>query len=257
MIAKRLYLLESSLVEAELYAPVYFRREYEAATISFIPAGEGTPATIIDSASGFIAADFRSGMALEIVGGNNDRSLLPIDAVESGAISIAEGFDVVAFSEGTACAIKSRPDVALLPSDFWGMIDFPRATAQPGTLLDPVPNKTVAAYYEDKEGPLRYYKLFDGYMRLYPGAVADGFIKGPYFQRPQAVRTMDDVIPYNGLFDEVITEYAIAALAGGAPASAAASESIIGRAVDLVVQKMGKKAPIRQTGGIDWEAMHE
>lgn len=257
MIAKRLYLLESTLAQGELYAPFFASREYTAETISFIPAPEGGQATIIDVLSGFIDAGFMSGMAIEAVGGGNDRRVMLISSVEAGVITLADGYNVSPFSAGTECVIRSRPDIVFLPDDFWGMVDSPKVFGRRGDMLAPVPNKYAEMHYEDRLGPLQYYKLYDGYLRLFPGAAADGTLTGAYFRKPVPVKTMDDVIPYNGLFDDVITEYAIAALAGGAPASAAAAESIVGRSVDLIVQKMGRKAPIRQTGGIDWEAMHE
>jgi hypothetical protein len=257
MIAKRLYLLESSLAQGELYAPVFARREYTAATLSFLPAPEGGRAMIVDGLSGFIDAGFAAGMAMETAGGGNDRRTLIVASVEAGVIELADGCDVAPFPAGAECVIRSRPDITFLPDDFWGMVDFPTVSGRRDAMLVPVPNRYAEMHYEDREGPLLYYKLFDGYLRLYPGAATDGALTGDYFKKPTPVRTMDDVIPYNGLFDEVITECAIAAMAGGGSASVAAAESIVGRSVDLVVQKMGKKAPVRQSGGIDWEALHE
>jgi len=81
-------------------------------------------------------------------------------------------------------------------------------------------------------------------------------IRGDYAKKPAKLTTMDDIIPYDELFDDAIQEYLIRMLVAGpiSPEALPDMDKILFNAVDLVIAKRTKRTPPQLPPGIDYGA---
>lgn len=247
-VAKRLYVLESDLIEGELAVQFFSEDTLTASTISFISGGDSSADTIVDSATGFVAAGFVAGMLITTDCPNN---LGPFycESVTTGTITIGYGNRVVQQSAGISYTITSVNNYGALPSDFWGLIGKPYISGQQ-TSLNPLPNQETAIYYDGVSGNPAYYEIKGDKLKLTPESGSDIIVRGTYFKKPAKLTIMDDVLPYNELFDMSIIEYLGMVLTGNSIGYAD-----LEAAVDVVMSKRQNTAPKRISQGIPWGDM--
>ena len=255
LIAKRLFILESDFAKGDMRMSAFGPVVYPAATISFLPGGDIGQDTIIDTASGFLLAGFKAGMCVKTDSPSNPGPFW-IEAVEAGVMTLRPSDRVLAAPEGTDVIISSDPAVALLPADFWGMRSKPAIDGSRYP-LNPIPNQSARLYYSGRTGPVQYYELAGDKMTIYPGTSSDVIITGDYWRKPVKLEYMEDVLPFNDLFNDAIEEYLVAVLGGGPMAAVVSTKAILIDSVDLIVKMREIKAPERSTAGINRGGLQE
>ena len=255
LIAKRLFILESDFAKGDMRMAAFAQVVYEADTIAFAPGGDNGPDTIVDSADGFVDAGFVAGMCIKSDSPSNPGPFW-IEAVAAGTITLRTSDRVLAASAGTDISLSSDPAAALLPADFWGMRSKP-ALEGARFPLNPIPSQTARLYYSGRTGPVEYYNLAGDKMNLYPGTASDIIIIGDYWKKPVRLTDMEDVLPFNDLFNDAIEEYLVAVLGGGPMAAVVSTKAILIDSVDLIVKMREIKAPERSTAGINWGGLQE
>lgn len=245
-VAKRLYMLESDLIEGELDVKIYAEVTITAATIAFVSGGDAGSDTIVDSGNGFVTAGFVAGMLISTDCPNN---LGPFycESVTAGTITLGRGNRVVAQPAWASYTITSLDNYGLLPIDFWGLIGKPYISGQRIQLV-PLPNQATAIYYDGATGSPTYYEIKGDKIKVTPGSSTDITILGNYFKKPAKITSMDDVLPYNELFDMSIVEYLGMILNGESPGYGS-----LEAAVDVIMSKRQNVAPTRIPPGIPWE----
>ncbi len=255
LITKRLFILESDFTKDTMRIFAFAQVDYQANTISFVSGGDSGSGMIVDTASGLLEAGFKAGMPI-----TTDNAVNPgpfwIEAVEAGIITLRAADRISAQAAGQAVTITSGADLALLPVNFWGMTERPQIVGQRFP-LSPIPNQATKLHYAGRTGPVQHYELAGDKMRLYPGTGTDIIIIGDYWKKPARLTDMDDILPFNDLFNDAIEEYLIGVLGGGPMAAMTAVKAMMLDSVDLIVKKREIKAPARADGGIDWGGMHE
>lgn len=255
ILAKRLYILESDLVTDELAMSIFASVAYTAATIAFVSGGDAGPDTITDSASQFVAEGFVAGMPIYTNCSGNTETV-KAESVADGTITLRNTDKVTAAAAGTAYTITSRDNYGYLPDNFMGFLSKPYIHGTTQILTGPPNKETEIDYSMTSAGLPRYQKLRGDRLKVIPGTSTDIVIDGDYWVKPTKLTTMDDHIPFSGMFDDVIQDYIIAILAAG-PSGAAGLKGILVDAVDLIVSKREKKAPVQMAPGISWEDLRE
>jgi hypothetical protein len=255
ILSKHLYVRESDIIKGELSMSIFAEQTYTASTISFVSGGDAGADTIVDSAGQFVIEGFVAGMPITTDASGN-AGPFKIVSVTSTTITLRSTDKVTAATEGTSVTITSQDNYGYLPDDFWGFISEPNIQGKYETLRD-VPNKTTQlAYAIYSAGTPIYATLYGDRLRVYPGTSIDIVIEGQYWVRPTKLTTLDDYIPFYGLFDDVIQDYIIAILAAGTAGTTEVA-GILTTAVDLIVAKREKKAPEKMPQGYDYGGMHE
>lgn len=255
ILSKHLYVLESDIIKDELNMSIFATQTYTASTISFVSGGDAGADTIVDSAGQFVIEGFVAGMPIYTDASGNTGTVR-IVSVTATTITLRSTDKVTAATEGASVTITSRDNYGYLPDNFWGFISEPNIQGRYETLPD-IPNKTTQlAYAIYSAGTPKYASLYGDRLRVYPGTSIDIVIEGQYWVRPTKLNTLDDYLPFFGLFDDVIQDYVIAILTAG-PTGTGEIAGILTSAVDLIVSKREKKAPIRMPQGFDYGGMHE
>jgi hypothetical protein len=255
ILSKRLYLHESDLIKDELEVPIYASIDYTASTIAFVSGGDSGADTITDSASQFIIEGFEVGMPIysDVSGNTLD---IRIAAVTAGTITLREGDKVTVAAEGASVTLTSRANYGYLPDNFQGFISDPNIDGYT-TTLPKIPNRTEELYWSAAGvGLPQYQKLMGNKLYVFPATSSNITICGEYYKKITSLTTLDDYLPFAGLFDDVIQDYIIAILSGG-PSATGELNGMLGVAVDLVVAKREKKAPAKLPGGIDYNNLME
>lgn len=84
-----------------------------ATTISFTAGSAGTAGTIDDSASGFLVAGFRPGMAVTVTGTTNNNDTFTITAIAAGSLTVDISESVT--TEGAGGSFTLRTDGVDVP----------------------------------------------------------------------------------------------------------------------------------------------
>ena len=146
-----------------------------------------------------------------------------------------------------AVTIAAAGNSGDLPTDFWGLMERPYITGETWT-LEPVPDQETKLRYTDDSIPI-YYDVKGWTLYLYPGSTSGCTIGGDYWQRPTAVTSPTDTMPYHELFDDAISEVLIkvyqTGAASGDTSEISLMENFINGAVDQIVPYIEKKAPKR------------
>lgn len=253
-IAKKLYILESDLLLGELAVSLFASVDYTAATLAFASGGNETADTITDSASGFVAEGFRVDMPIEAdssVSGNSGPHR--ITSVAAATINLDARESVLTTeAAGSSITITSVADFGYMPDDFWGFIgEDPYMDGYMRTML-PLPNQQTALA-NTSAGTPSYYKLKNNRLYVYPGTSSDITIKGDYWKKPQALSAMNDYVPWNEQFDDVISEYLSKVLIAGVAASDEALHVFLNESVALITSKRSRRAPSLMPAGINYD----
>jgi len=180
----------------------------------------------------------------------NADALLPV--VNMAVRSIAKrlyvlGSNLITGSLSVSIDISEEDAYGVLPSDFWGLKDKPYISGKTYP-LKPLPSIEVALQYTT--GTPQYYKVIGRRFYVYPAADADCTICGEYFARPYALTETSSTIPYNELFDDLITEYVEHYFRG--PGWSPVLNEMLRQGVDLIATKYDQNAPVISSG-INWD----
>ena len=255
ILAKRLYVLESDLVTDELAMSIFASVAYTASTIAFVSGGDAGPDTITDSSNQFVVEGFVAGMPIytNCVG---NTGTVKIESVTDGTITLRSTDKVTATVAGSSYTITSRDNYGYLPANFLGFLSKPYIQGTTQMLTGPPNKETEIEYSTGSAGLPCYQKLRGDRLKVIPGTSANIVIEGDYWVKPTKLTTLDDYVPFSGLFDDVIQDYIVAVLMAG-PSGTVELKSILLDAVDLIVKKREKKAPTQMAPGINWEDMRE
>lgn len=255
ILAKRLYILESDIVKGEMEVDVFASVSYTAATIAFVSGGDAAADTITDSANQFVIEGFEAGMPIYSDCAGNTGTV-KIDGVAPGTITLKRSDKVTVAAAGSSVTLTSLDNYGYLPDDFGGFINKPNIQGTTITIPE-VPNlDTKLGLKMASAGTMQYHELMGDRIKVYPGTATDAVLEADYWKRPTKLTSMDDYIPFLGLFDDAIQDSIVAILTAG-PTGTVDLEGMLFRAVDLLVGKREKKAPRRMNNRIDYEGMHE
>jgi len=248
-LAKRLMLFESDLVKGDLDVDMWDSVDYTAATIAFTVGNKDIVGTITDSASQFVAEGFVAGMNIY-----TDSVINPgpfkVTAVAVGTLTLQASDTVTAAAAGSSITITSDDSYGELPSDFWGLDGKPNIDGQ-YWLLEPVPDRITKLQHTTPGQPV-YYEIKGQKLCVYPPTSTDITLKGSYWQKPTAITSLNDTLPFSELFDDAIQEILIKTLAIGS-LTTAEFEAFLFKAVDLMIPMREGKAPTKTPGGIDYD----
>jgi hypothetical protein len=232
ILAKRLYLYESDLIKGELAIPVFASIDYTASTIVFVSGGESAD-TITDSAGQFLIEGFAVGMPIysDVSGNTSD---VRIESVTANTITLREGDKVTAAAAGTSVTLTSRANYGYLPDDFWGFISKPNISGYTNTIPKIPSREQEITLSMAGAGLPRYHKLMGNKIYVFHSTSANITICGEYFKKLTRLTSLDDYVPFSGLFDDVLQDYIIAILGGG-PVETLKVAGMLTTAVDLVV----------------------
>ena len=139
-----------------------------------------------------------------------------------------------------------------LPADFWGLDSHPYLSGYTYTLL-PLPSVEVKLSYTGTGTP-KYYEIKGVYIYVTPTASGSFTIIGDYSVKPTKITASTATIPFNELFDDVITDYIKLYFKDPVGGVVNVPQSWINK-IDLVASKRGKKAPFHTNVdgmGISW-----
>lgn len=255
ILAKHLYILESDIIKGEMAMDLFAEVTYTASTISFVSGGDAGADTIIDTAGQFVIEGFKAGMPIysNCVG---NTGVVKIDSVTAGTITLRSTDKVTTAASGSSVTLTSVDNYGYLPDDFGGFISKPNIHDTALTLPGLPNQSTELSLIMSSPGTPQYSKLMGDRLKVYPGTDTDIVIEGDYWRKPAKLISMDDYIPFYGLFDDAIMDYIMAVLQSG-PAGTVELAPMLTSAVDLIDAKREKRAPKRIDGRIDWEGMHE
>ena len=249
LIAKRLYLFNSGLLKSDLVLSFSAPISYTASTISF--ASWSSPATILDSASGFLTAGFVAGSPL-----NTDSTIntgpYTIASVTAGTITLMPSDSLTLQSSGTAVTLTEQNSWTNLPTDFWGLSTGPEDDIYIDGrqwILNPLPERAGAILYPSAGQPV-YYEVRGTRFYVYPASSEAITIKGIYFAKPALVTAVTDTIPFNEQFDDVIADYTVAAYKGE---TMKLLEGMIFDAVDAITIKRDRSTGTQPKQVIEWD----
>lgn len=248
MIAKRLYVFESSIITADINTTAYAEVSYTA-SLAFV---NSNPDTITDAASGFVTAGFEAGMYFTTTSPVNTGTYR-LATVAAGTLTCVST-DTLTAAIAASTTITSVDDYFGLPSDFWGLKENPYIDGQK-YVLQPLPNKDVALQLTTAGLP-QYYEIKGTKMYLYPPPASDYTIKGDYFQRPTAVSALTDTMPFNEIFDDAISEAVVMLYEKGSSNQAEAMimvQKYIDDYVDLITPKYDRNIAKGMPNGINWD----
>jgi hypothetical protein len=255
ILAKRLYIHKSDLIKDDLAIAIAAEVTYTASTISFVSGGDASADSIVDTAGQFVVEGFVAGMAIfSDCAGNTGN--FKIDSVTSNVITLILTDKVTVTAAGSAVTLTSRANFGYLPDDFFGFLSEPNIDGYTNTLPQ-IPNRAEELTWALAGAGLpQYHKLMGDKLYVYPATSSDITIGGEYFKKVTKLTSMDDYVPFAGLFDDVIQDYIIAILGGG-PAATVGLAGMLGTAVDLIVAKREIKTIQKMPGGIDYNNLME
>ncbi len=138
-----------------------------------------------------------------------------------------------------------------LPNDFWGLVEKPYISGLTWQ-LQPSPGIETEIQYISSGQPY-YFRVKGLYLWLYPATATAITVCGDYFQKPDVLTQMEDLVPYAQLLDDAIQEYLIMTMAGGSAASAGSLKSFLEEQVDIVVANRSQKAATPMPDAIFWD----
>ncbi|KKW05295.1 MAG: hypothetical protein UY41_C0057G0001 [Candidatus Moranbacteria bacterium GW2011_GWE1_49_15] len=104
-------------------------------------------------------------------------------------------------------AVLANASTVTLPTDFQGFFERPYISGSTWH-LDPLPGEYRASL--TTPGRPQFYELRGTTMTLFPRTSAALTIVGQYYKKPVKFTALTNVIPYNGLIDNVLQEGSIA-----------------------------------------------
>jgi hypothetical protein len=246
-VAKRLFVLQSSLLQAELSVSVWESVSLTAEDIAFV---DSDPDTITSVAEAFVTTGFEAGMHITTDETDN-AGPFEIDTVAAGTLTLISTDSLTAVSAGDEITITSDASYGDLPSDFWGLVEYPYLSGESWHLL-PLPNQQVKHSYDNAGIPL-YYQIKGARIEITPQAGSDYTIVGDYFAKPTAITALTDTMPYYELFDDVIAEYMRTRfLTRQQPGGTSLSSIFMAEEIDRIAMVRDKKAPYHNKTGINW-----
>lgn len=234
-ISKRLYFLGSDLITDKMEVSLYAEVSYTADTIAFV---DSSPDTITDSALQFVAEGFVSGMHITTDEASNPGPF-EISTAVAGTLTLVTADSVTDSAEGSDVTITSVDDYGDLPSDFWGLKDKPYIDGKTWS-LNPSPGVAAELTYTSAGEP-RYYKIRGQKIYVIPAASTDSTIKADYYKKPTALTADTDTLPFNEMFDDLISEYVIQYFRG--EQTAADLTLLLHNGVDLLASQYDRRAP--------------
>ena len=145
-----------------------------------------------------------------------------------------------------AVTVSADSSSESLPSDYWGMIDWPYIV---GLIirLRQLPNLETRLAYTDNSQPI-YFDIKGQIIYLYPGTSSEIVIGGDYWAMPTAITAVGDTVPYNEIFDEAIREALLSTppdQSGRNLKEGSIMGMILNQTVDEIAPYRDKKAPIQ------------
>jgi hypothetical protein len=237
-IAKRLYVLGSSLIVGQMAVNIFEEITYTA-SLAFV---NSNPDTITDGANQFVIEGFEVGMPITT---NNTTNPGPyrLQTVTAGTLTLASAESVTA-AGAASTKITVDDSIGYLPSDFWGLADKPYISGKKYPLL-PLPSVDVALQYTT--GDPIYYQVKGTKLYVTPSTGSDYTVIADYYKKPTELTATTDTVPFHELFDDLISEYIMQYFRG----KGGAVEQLITQGVDLIALKYDKKAPATASG-INW-----
>ena len=249
-ISRRLYLLGSDLITAQMSVSVFAEVSYTA-SMAFV---DSSPDTITDGASQFVAEGFEADMPITTDHASN-AGPFRIDTVAVGTLTLASA-DSVTAATASSFTITSDDAYGFLPSDFWGLKErFEPYISGLTTPLCPLPSQSVALQYAGTGQP-QYYKIQGSRLYVTPHTDTDITIIADYYQKPTAVTGETSTIPFNEMFDELIAEYVEMYFRGPMAKGGnqlAVLDKLIMDGVDVIVTKYDRKGPVVCPMQVNWE----
>jgi len=250
-ISKRLYVLGSSMIIGQMEVDIFASVDYTA-SIAF---ADSNPDTLTDAASQFVVEGFASGMPITTTHASNPGPFR-IATAAVGTLTLATTDSVVA-AIASSITVTSDDAYGYLPSDFWGLVsdndkDAPYIEGKT-TFLVPLPSSSAALQYTGSGEPI-YYKIRGTKLYVTPHANANITVIADYYQKPTALTAETDTVPFNELFDDLISEYVEEYFRGAKSdkgGNLAALDKMIKDGVDLVAVRYDRKTPVHSQG-INW-----
>ena len=212
---------------------------------------DSNPDTITYAANQFVVEGFQAGMPVTTSHASNTGTY-HVETVAAGTLTMA-AVDSLTAATSVSFIVTSDDSFGYLPSDFWGLRDKPYLAGKTYPLL-PLPSQDVALAYPGAGEPI-YYKIVGTRIYVTPHTAADYTIKGDYFQRPTALTVSTSTIPYNELFDDLISEYVVRYFRGKegnkGEAEVFLSKDLIS-GVDLIANQYDRKAPVQFPQAVNW-----
>ena len=247
-VSKRLYVLSSDLITAQMEVDIFSEQTYTA-SMAFV---DSNPDTITDAANQFVVEEFSVDMPITTTQTSNPGPFR-IATVAAGTLTLASTDSVVAAIAGSFI-ITSDDAYGYLPSDFWGLKNKPYLDGYT-TPLVPLPSVDVEMNYQSAGFPL-YYKIMGTKIYVIPHAGADYTIKADYYQRPTAVTGVTSTVPFNEIFDDLICDYIEIYFRGPQGKSGNTIQildKLIRDGVDLVAVKHDRKGPVQFPQTVNWD----
>ncbi len=248
-VGNRLYVLDSDLITDQMEVDIFTEQSYTAS----MACVNSNPDTITDAASQFVVEGFAAGMPITTTQASNPGPFR-IATVAAGTLTLASTDSLVAAGAGSF-AITSDNAYGFLPDDFWGLkAQFEPSLNGDTTPLLPLLSQSVALQYTGTGTPL-YYKIRGSKIYVTPHTSANETIISDYYQRPTQLTLTTDTMPWNELFDAVITDAIIAYLRSPAEGTANAMgfmTTAVQSGVDLVALKYDRKGAKHIPQAINW-----
>ncbi len=248
-VANRLYVLDSDLITGQMSVNIFSTQAYTASMVCV----NSNPDTITDAASQFVIEGFAAGMPITTTQASNPGPFR-IATVAAGTLTLVSTDTLVAAGAGSF-AITSDDSYGFLPDDFWGLkAQFEPYLSGDTTPLLPLPSQAVALQYTGTGTPI-YYKIQGTKIYVTPHTSANETIISDYYQRPTQLTLTTDTVPWNELFDAVITDAIIAYLRSPAEGTANAMgfmTQAVQSGVALVAMRYDRKGAKHIPQAINW-----
>lgn len=101
-----------------------------------------------------------------------------------------------------------------LPEEFLGLADRPYLAS--GKKLAPLDGTGLPGV---DTGPPRRYRLMGTVLLVYPAPVDETVVGVPYYARPESPESLDDELPFWGMFDSVFVDSCVSVLKSGVMAA--------------------------------------
>jgi len=153
-----------------------------------------------------------------------------------------------------AVTVTADSSSASLPSDYWGMIDWPYVVGKTNR-LEQLPNLETRLTYSSNSSPI-YFDIKGQTIYLYPGTSSEIVIGGDYWAMPTAITALTATVPFNELFDEAIIEALCntpITETGRNPSEGVIMKTIIDKVVDEIAPYRDKKSPIRVEDNLNFD----
>jgi len=246
-VSKRLFVLESGILQKELSVSIWESVSLAAKDIAFV---DSDPDTITSVAEAFVTTGFVAGMHITT---DNTSNLGPFELATSvkGTLTLIAADELTAVTAGTEWTITSDASYGDLPSDFWGLVEYPYLSGE-SWHLKPLPNQSVKHAYTGAGIP-SYYNIKGLRLEIIPSTGADYTVVGDYFAKPTAITAVGDTMPFNEMFDDVIAEYMKILFIKPVMGGTMLMPAYLRDEIDNVALKRDKKAPYHLSGGVNWD----